>query len=190
MLMAHADCGERIVLLYVIHRSVNSERHRRSSCAHRWIQGPPHTSAANTRTSRRVARPRSHDFPRAVQARSCPSGSHQRGSNMHGHLEVRRRAAATIALRLTSLPWGHRWMFDCCRVPGAGLDWSVSHAKAGDRGRSRHVVVLHRGRVWKLEPWQNGKLLSLDELQRYACRPSRGLSPFTRPSQTNSAHIR
>ncbi|KAI0730695.1 carnitine acetyl transferase [Earliella scabrosa] len=59
-----------------------------------------------------------------------------------------------------------RWMFDCCRIPGPGLDWSVSHAKAGDNGRSGHVVVLHRGRVWKLEPWQDGKLLSLDELQR------------------------
>ncbi|OSD04766.1 carnitine acetyl transferase [Trametes coccinea BRFM310] len=59
-----------------------------------------------------------------------------------------------------------RWMFDCCRVPGPGLDWSVSHAKEGDTGRSGHVAVLHRGRVWKLEPWQNGQLLSLDELQR------------------------
>ena len=59
-------------------------------------------------------------------------------------------------------------MFDCCRVPGEGLDWAVSHAKEGDDGRSGHVVVLHRGRVWKLEPWQGGKLLSLDELQRYA----------------------
>ncbi|TBU36809.1 carnitine acetyl transferase [Dichomitus squalens] len=58
-----------------------------------------------------------------------------------------------------------RWMFDCCRIPGAGLDWAVSHAKEGDNGRSGHVVVLHRGRVWKLEPWQDGKLLSLDELQ-------------------------
>ena len=60
----------------------------------------------------------------------------------------------------------YRWMFDCCRIPGPGLDWSVSHAKEGDNGRSGHVVVLHRGRVWKLEPWQDGKLLSLDELQR------------------------
>ncbi|KAI0704516.1 carnitine acetyl transferase [Cerioporus squamosus] len=59
-----------------------------------------------------------------------------------------------------------RWMFDCCRVPAPGLDWSVSHAKEGDRGRSGHVVVLRRGRVWKLEPWQGGRLLSLDELQR------------------------
>ncbi|KAI0773287.1 carnitine acetyl transferase [Trametes elegans] len=59
-----------------------------------------------------------------------------------------------------------RWMFDCSRVPGPGLDWCVSHAQEGDRGRSGHVIVLHRGRVWKLEPWQNGELLSLDELQR------------------------
>ncbi|TFK85669.1 carnitine acetyl transferase [Polyporus arcularius HHB13444] len=60
-----------------------------------------------------------------------------------------------------------RWMFDCCRIPGAGLDWSVSHAKEGDRGQSGHVVVLHRGRVWKIEPWQDGRLLSLNELQRH-----------------------
>ncbi|CDO69773.1 hypothetical protein BN946_scf184766.g18 [Trametes cinnabarina] len=59
-----------------------------------------------------------------------------------------------------------RWMFDCCRVPGPGVDWCVSHAKAGDNGRSGHVAVLHRGRVWRLDPWQNGQLLSLDELQR------------------------
>ena len=57
-------------------------------------------------------------------------------------------------------------MFDCCRVPGAELDWAVSHSNAGDDGRSGHVVVLHKGRIWKLEPWQNGELLSLDELQR------------------------
>ena len=57
-------------------------------------------------------------------------------------------------------------MFDGCRVPGAELDWAVSNAKAGDDGRSGHVVVLNKGRVWKLEPWQNGELLSLDELQR------------------------
>ncbi|OJT06724.1 Carnitine O-acetyltransferase, mitochondrial [Trametes pubescens] len=59
-----------------------------------------------------------------------------------------------------------RWMFDCCRVPGPEVDWCVSHGKAGDRGRSGHVAVLHRGRVWKLDPWQNGQLLSLEELQR------------------------
>ncbi|KAI0832103.1 carnitine acetyl transferase [Trametes gibbosa] len=59
-----------------------------------------------------------------------------------------------------------RWMFDCSRVPGPEVDWCVSHAKKGDRGQSGHVVVLHRGRVWKLDPWQNGQLLSLDELQK------------------------
>ncbi|KAH9913563.1 carnitine acetyl transferase [Epithele typhae] len=59
-----------------------------------------------------------------------------------------------------------RWMFDCCRMPGPTHDWAVTHAKEGDDGRSGHVVVLHKGRVWKLEPWQNGSLLSLDELQR------------------------
>ncbi|CAL1714125.1 unnamed protein product [Somion occarium] len=60
-----------------------------------------------------------------------------------------------------------RWMFDCCRIPGQqGADWSVSYAKDGDRGDSGHIIVLRKGRVWKLDPWQNGRLLSLAELQR------------------------
>lgn len=83
---------------------------------------------------------------------------------MHGHMEVR-----TCPLHSTYIIMAHipsRWMFDCCRVPGPEVDWCVSHAKAGDRGRSGHVAVLHRGRVWKLDPWQNGQLLSLEELQR------------------------
>ncbi|KZT07250.1 carnitine acetyl transferase [Laetiporus sulphureus 93-53] len=58
----------------------------------------------------------------------------------------------------------YRWMFDCCRVPGKPADWSVSYAREGDRGDSGHVVVLRRGRVWKLEPWKDGRLLSVDEL--------------------------
>lgn len=60
-----------------------------------------------------------------------------------------------------------RWMFDCCRIPGQeGLDWSVSYAKEGDDGRSGHVVVLRKGRVWKIDVWQNGRLLSLSELEK------------------------
>lgn len=60
-----------------------------------------------------------------------------------------------------------RWMFDCSRVPGPdGYDWSVSYAKEGDLGDSGHVAVLRKGRVWKLDPWQNGRLLSVDELEK------------------------
>ncbi|GBE89636.1 Carnitine O-acetyltransferase, mitochondrial [Sparassis crispa] len=59
-----------------------------------------------------------------------------------------------------------RWMFDCSRVPGPGADWSVSYALPGERGDSGHVVVLRRGRVWRLEPWRNGQLLSLAALQK------------------------
>ncbi|CCM01355.1 uncharacterized protein FIBRA_03405 [Fibroporia radiculosa] len=58
----------------------------------------------------------------------------------------------------------YRWMFDCCRVPGQPADWSVTYSNAGDRGDSGHVVVLRRGRAWKLEPWQEGSLLSVSEL--------------------------
>ncbi|KAH9832561.1 carnitine acetyl transferase [Rhodofomes roseus] len=59
----------------------------------------------------------------------------------------------------------YRWMFDCCRVPGQPADWSVTYAREGDRGDSGHVVVLRRGRVWKLNPWKDGRLLGVDELQ-------------------------
>ncbi|OCH85928.1 carnitine acetyl transferase [Obba rivulosa] len=59
-----------------------------------------------------------------------------------------------------------RWMFDCCRVPGKTADWSVSHAREGDHGDSGHVIVLRRGRVWRLEPWRDGRLLSVPELQQ------------------------
>ncbi|KZT67345.1 acyltransferase ChoActase/COT/CPT [Daedalea quercina L-15889] len=59
----------------------------------------------------------------------------------------------------------YRWMFDCCRVPGQPADWSVTYAREGDRGDSGHVVVLRHGRFWKLEPWQDDRLLSVDELQ-------------------------
>ncbi|PSR72459.1 hypothetical protein PHLCEN_2v11673 [Hermanssonia centrifuga] len=61
-----------------------------------------------------------------------------------------------------------RWMFDCCRIPGlGGLDWSVTYAKPGDEGTSGHVVVLRKGRFWKLEPWIDGRLLSVPELEKY-----------------------
>ncbi|KAI0681943.1 carnitine acetyl transferase [Cytidiella melzeri] len=60
-----------------------------------------------------------------------------------------------------------RWMFDCCRIPGQeGLDWSVSYAKEGDVGTSGHVVVLRKGRVWRINTWQDGHLLSTAELER------------------------
>lgn len=59
-----------------------------------------------------------------------------------------------------------RWMFDCCRIPGQqGLDWSVSYAKPGDDGTSGHIVVFRKGRIWRLDPWQNGRLLSIQELE-------------------------
>ena len=60
-----------------------------------------------------------------------------------------------------------RWMFDCCRVPGLeGKDWSVTYAKEGDTGSSGHIIVLRKGRVWRLDPWQNGRLLSVAELEK------------------------
>lgn len=59
-----------------------------------------------------------------------------------------------------------RWMFDCCRIPGQEkLDWSVSYAKPGDDGTSGHIVVFRKGRVYKLDPWQNRRLLSVAEIE-------------------------
>jgi carnitine O-acetyltransferase len=60
-----------------------------------------------------------------------------------------------------------RWMFDCCRVPGLeGCDWSVSHAKRGETGNSGHVVVLRRGRFWKIDIARDGELLGTADLER------------------------
>ncbi|QRV74305.1 carnitine O-acetyltransferase [Ceratobasidium sp. AG-Ba] len=61
-----------------------------------------------------------------------------------------------------------RWMFDCCRVPGAdGKDFSVSFAKAGDTGDSGHVVVIRNGRFWKVDAAApGGGLLGTDDLEK------------------------
>ncbi|OJA09548.1 hypothetical protein AZE42_01145, partial [Rhizopogon vesiculosus] len=40
----------------------------------------------------------------------------------------------------------HRWMFDCCRIPGLqGLDWSVSHAGA-NADELGHIIIARRNR--------------------------------------------
>ncbi|KAL1704128.1 acyltransferase ChoActase/COT/CPT [Schizophyllum commune] len=60
----------------------------------------------------------------------------------------------------------YRWMFDCCRVPGHGLDWSVTHAKQGDTGDSGHIIVTRNNRFWKVPAAQDGRILSTEELER------------------------
>ncbi|KAF8202380.1 carnitine acetyl transferase [Pholiota molesta] len=61
----------------------------------------------------------------------------------------------------------YRWMFDCCRVPAEGLDYSISYAKQGDSGDlDTHIVVIRKNRVWKLDAIRNGKILSTQELER------------------------
>ncbi|KAF7309011.1 Carnitine acetyl transferase [Mycena kentingensis (nom. inval.)] len=60
----------------------------------------------------------------------------------------------------------YRWMFDCCRVPGPGLDWSVSYAQPGDQGDSGHIIVFRHNRPWKVDLAENGRLLSVSELTR------------------------
>ena len=61
----------------------------------------------------------------------------------------------------------YRWMFDCCRVPGDGLDWSVSHAKAGDKGDSGHIIVIRKNRFWKIDITDNGRILGTQELEKH-----------------------
>ena len=64
-------------------------------------------------------------------------------------------------------------MFDCCRVPGqTGMDWSVSYSIPEDRGAYGHIVVIRKGRFWKIDVAPNGTLLSTDELQRCVVRKS------------------
>jgi len=58
-------------------------------------------------------------------------------------------------------------MFDCCRVPGDGLDWSISYAKSGDLGDSGHIVVIRKNRIWKLNVTQNGRILNTKEIEEY-----------------------
>ena len=58
------------------------------------------------------------------------------------------------------------WMFDCCRVPNEGLDWSISYATPGDLGNSGHIIVLRKNRVWKVQVTQNGRILSTNEIEK------------------------
>ncbi|KAF8159566.1 carnitine acetyl transferase [Crassisporium funariophilum] len=60
----------------------------------------------------------------------------------------------------------YRWMFDCCRVPHEGLDWSISYAKAGDMGDSTHIIVIRNNRMWKVDVTQNGRILSTQDIEK------------------------
>ena len=80
-------------------------------------------------------------------------------------------------------------MFDCCRIPGQEkLDWSVSYAKPGDDGTSGHIVVFRKGRVYKLEPWQDGRLLSVSEIEEYVPYSSRANAFIDDTSQAAQIH--
>lgn len=58
-------------------------------------------------------------------------------------------------------------MFDCCRVPNnKGDDWAISYAKEGDQGNSGHVIVLRKGRVWKVDIARDGALISTRDLEK------------------------
>lgn len=81
-------------------------------------------------------------------------------------------------------------MFDCCRVPGiGGKDWSVTYAKAGDTGDSGHVVLIRKGRFWRLDPFKDGKLLSSQDLERYNGGSFLRFWQELTPLQANSTHL-
>ena len=83
-------------------------------------------------------------------------------------MDTWRYVSPSLDLFYTVFSSQNRWMFDCCRIPGQeGKDWSVSYAKPGDDGTSGHIVVFRKGRVYRLDPWQDGRLLSVDELQQW-----------------------
>ena len=86
---------------------------------------------------------------------------------MYGHLEVRFHPHIS-SFTLFMLTWRvARWMFDCCRVPGTGgKDWSVTYAREGDIGDSGHVILIRKGRFWRLDPFKDGELLSSRDLER------------------------
>ena len=84
-------------------------------------------------------------------------------------------------------------MFDCCRVPNEGLDYSISYATPGDLGNSGHIIVLRRNRVWKVEIIQNGRLLSTRDIEKqvfyvHLVVVSYSLTNLLR--QANSTHLR
>jgi carnitine O-acetyltransferase len=57
-------------------------------------------------------------------------------------------------------------MFDCSRVPAIPSDYSVTYAKNGSSGDEGHIIVFRRNRPWKIECFDNGRLLSTAELER------------------------
>jgi len=81
-------------------------------------------------------------------------------------------------------------MFDCCRIPNEGLDWSVSCAKPGDLGNSGHIIVLRKNRVWKVQVTRNGRLLSTQEIEKQVFSICDQMLCLTDPHQANSTHLR
>lgn len=60
----------------------------------------------------------------------------------------------------------YRWMFDCCRVPGAeGIDWAVTYSNYDDQASSGHIIVLRKNRVWKVDIAKHGVLLGTSDLE-------------------------
>jgi carnitine O-acetyltransferase len=54
-------------------------------------------------------------------------------------------------------------MFDCCRIPGEGLDWSISYAEPGDSG---HIIAIRKNRLWKIDVARNGRILGTQEIEK------------------------
>lgn len=72
---------------------------------------------------------------------------------------------STPTLYSLSLPY--RWMFDCCRIPGVPVDWSISYASSSRAAIDlTHIVVVRKNRFWKVNVEVEGKVLGMAELMR------------------------
>jgi len=57
-------------------------------------------------------------------------------------------------------------MFDCCRLPAEGLDWSISYAKEGETGNTGHIVIIRNNRFYRVDVARDGRILSTDEIEK------------------------
>ena len=46
----------------------------------------------------------------------------------------------------------------------------MSYAQEGDTGDSGHVILIRKGRFWRLDPFKDGQLLSSHDLERWGAQ--------------------
>ena len=131
----------------------------------RWLRRPSTSSITEPCLSSCWYNQSRHDLSPTTETGSHHARNHERGSFVYGYISV--RSIHNFILRHLPLKF-HRWMFDCCRVPGEGLDWSISYSKPGDLGDSGHIIAIRRNRLWKIDVSRNGGILSTQEIEKSA----------------------